>query len=214
MTTSVIIPVHDRTEFIAHALLSVYGQKIPFDAVYVIANKDLNVEKEIDYCFRYDNFHIYKVKSNVSLSGKINLGMFASQTDNVMVLCDDDMLAPTYLSSCLWTMDMVEADIVYTDRELFGLDNRIVVSGDWNLEEFKKYNPIPFTSLMKKKVWETLKFRNIPFLDWDFWWRACKSGFIAQHFSEPLFRLRTHLGQYSRVVDVEASTKEVIDANS
>jgi glycosyltransferase involved in cell wall biosynthesis len=211
MSASVIIPVHDRTEFIASALQSVYNQTRLFDGVYVIANINLDIEKEIGNYFEFSNFHIYKVKDDVGLAEKLNLGMSLAQTDFVLPLCDDDLLDPTFLNETSQAMD--DFHVVYTDRRLFGLDNRVVYSGDWNLEDFKRYNPIPFTSLVKRDVWKQLKFRNIPFLDWDFWWIACECGFSAYHVPEPLFRLRTHLGQYSRVVNVKDATKEVLDAH-
>jgi glycosyltransferase involved in cell wall biosynthesis len=207
LTVSVIIPVHTRLEYLANTLQSIYQQTRPVDKVYVVSDRSDALEVVSPF-FVHDNL-TYCGSGETDMAEKLNYGMFYSQTDTLFYLCDDDMLTPTYVEKALDIMEKTGVDIVYCDMELFGIDQGVVKALDWKLENFQETTAVYGPAIMKKRVWEKLKFVDMPYLDWDFWWRACEARFTAHHLEEPLFLYRTHSGQFGRTVDMDLCTKEV-----
>lgn len=212
-TSSVFVLAHERKEFILEALGSIYGQTHPFDKVYVISDTEEIKTKIQEYSTKDNLSYIQLPENECELYCKMSLVNTLVETDVLIFLSDDDLLEKTFLEKAI---DKIKTyDVVYSDVELFGLDNRIVSSMDWKIENFQKTTACPFSSLMSKEVINIIKYRNSPFLDWDFWWRACRYGFTGYHIKEPLFKLRTHLGQMSRDLgDINKLNREVINANS
>lgn len=210
LTISAIIPVHTRLEYLTDTLKSIYQQTRPVDFVYVISDRPDVLEILFPF-FVYNNLIYCRSSQDMetNMADKLNLGMGLAPTDTIFYLCDDDMLQPTYVEKALDIMEKTGVDIVYCDMELFGIDQGLVKALDWKLENFQETTAVYGPVIMKKRVWEKLKFVFMPYLDWDFWWRACEAGFIAHHLEEYLFLYRTHAGQSGRTLDMESCTREV-----
>lgn len=207
LTISVIVPVHTRLEYLTETLQSIYQQTRPVDFVYVVSDRSDALEFVSPF-FVHDNL-TYCGSGETNMAEKLNYGMFYSRTDTLFYLCDDDMLQPTYVEKALDIMEKTGVDIVYCDMELFGIDRGLVKALDWKLENFQETTAVYGPVIMKKMVWEKLKFIFMPYLDWDFWWRACETGFTAHHLEEYLFLYRTHAGQSGRTLNVESCIAEV-----
>ena len=208
LSVSVVIPVYKRLEFINDALASIYAQSRPINHVYVMATEPQTHEAIKDY-FPKDNL-IYSLYIRDVYARKLNAAFEISPDDTIFVLNDDDMIASDFVEKCSDAMEKYNADIVYTDMEMFGIEQRFVRALDWRKETFQ-VTTAPFgTSLMKRAIGKQIKYQeNMAYLDWDFWWSAFEAGFTAYHLEEYLFLYRTHPEQWSRTCDTELETKKV-----
>jgi hypothetical protein len=93
--------------------------------------------------------------------------------------------------------------------QTFQGDNGYFSPHEWTLENMRANRKPYFSSLCRTKVWEKIGFDYEvgKCLDWDFWWRAYKSGFKAELIDEPLFFYRIHGGQDSRSGCEESNLK-------
>jgi len=148
---------------------------------------------------------------------KLNDAVNASRGDHLVILCDDDLLAPTYVERCLQLMDQ-GADIAYTDRRVFQ-DGKPPESGvhlhhhgdkvpgilpvwtELKEEGFTFGATMPMTCMIRRTLWDRLDGHDIhmPHSDTEFWYRAVLAKARTAYIPEPLFWYRQHPGQSSRV---------------
>ena len=146
---------------------------------------------------------------------KLNAAITATVGEFFVVLCDDDLLAPSFVAECLaWSDD---ADIVYTDRRHFrdGTDpwmgeivrmHEAAVGRDGpcavtiQSEQFAFGAPFPMTCLVRRSFWDALGGFDptMPHTDTEFWYRAARAKARGVYVPSPLFAYREHEGQYSR----------------
>ncbi len=106
MKVLIVVPTHDRTDFLEEALQSISNQTRKADKVVVIGNV----------------VPTYPVDSNVSLifsqetlATRLNSAIDNTECDAFILLCDDDMLRPEYIERTTRVMESTGADIVYTE---------------------------------------------------------------------------------------------------
>lgn len=198
---TIIVTSHDpsRKEWCLETLESIHHQTVLPDYAFIVSGHDSYP--------RTGRETVFYVPQMEGMAAKLNFGIRIAWTETVLPIADDDLLDKTYLEETLLAMDANNADIVYTDYELFGTDCRTVLSGRFT--NTPETNVIPITALFKKDVWVASHYKPIDFLDWDFWWSALENGFTACHVPKPLFKYRTHPNQWSRGCNVEESAKEV-----
>lgn len=148
---------------------------------------------------------------------KLNDAVSAAMGEWIIILCDDDLLDPTYVERCLRFAG--EADIVYTDRRVFTdageastapvmkTHSADVQGGEAFLVEhpassFIFGSPLLMTIMIRRVLWNRLGgYDNIPHADTEFWYRAIKANARTVYIPEPLFWYRVHADQESRRVD-------------
>jgi hypothetical protein len=147
---------------------------------------------------------------------KLNAAVNASEGEFVVILCDDDLLAPTFLSRCLACRDA--GDLIYTDRRIFQ-DGEDPASAP--IARFHSSRPageishvrldpasflfgsaLPMTCMIRRTLWDKLRGydTSIPHADTEFWFRALLAGARTMYVAEPLFWYRQHPEQLSRTV--------------
>jgi glycosyltransferase involved in cell wall biosynthesis len=171
----VVVPTHDRAEFLEEALDSLDKQTRKADRVVVIGNVGPRREHEgIEY-----------QPSDAGLQDRLNTVVAESNCDAHILLCDDDMLGPTFIERTVRKMVESKADIVYTDYLIFG---------DRNVREYSHI--VPITNLCTREMWERAgRYAAVPYFDWDFWWCCADAGLKAVPIHELLWRYRSHPGQ-------------------
>ena len=133
------------------------------------------------------------------LHERLNDAIDASDCDAFIVLCDDDLLEPTYIEKTVARMEETGAGIVYTDLRHFGTRDAVWIAPPPDPTPDPDPNPLPVTSLCRKSVWAMVGgYRLGPYFDWDFWWSAINVGATRAKVAEPLFLYRNHLGQGTR----------------
>ncbi|MCR4340151.1 MAG: hypothetical protein NUW01_09745 [Gemmatimonadaceae bacterium] len=129
--------------------------------------------------------------------------------------CDDDLLDPTYIQTCLRYAK--GADVVYTDRRVFQ-DGANPREGFWfhtHGPAFvdKKFYPItllpqnfafgaslPMTIMVRREWWKKLGGYDTqaPHTDTEFFFRSAMAGAKFHYIPLPLFWYREHPKQFSR----------------
>lgn len=209
ISCGVIIPVHGRVTYLEDALKSVYNQTHIPEQVIIISERLL--PSYIDDYLYIPGFSV--VYTQCDTLHKVNLAVRDLNTDAMLVLCDDDMLHPEYVEKTLQDMEDSGCDIVYTDMQMIGKEDKIVKASEWKVKNFEN-TTVPFlTSLIKVFAWNRVGGydASVYFVDWNFWWSCFDYGCTAHHLEEPLFIYRVHAGSYYMWMNVEKSTRECQD---
>lgn len=194
MNVLVIIPTHDRTEFYREAIDSVFVQTRQADELVITGNVGPGVI------------------TNASLADRINQAIEQSHCDAFVILCDDDQLKPDYIERTARAMELTGVDVVYTDCQLFGYHVGVGQAlGEWTRQNIDR-NTVPLvTSLCSRRAWVRAGgFEDVPFFDWDFWWRCFYTGATAKWIREPLWSYRTYPENSAKRDYLELSRKEAL----
>jgi hypothetical protein len=106
MRVLVVIPTHDRIEFLDEALQSLVDQTRKPDQIVVTGN--------VGPSPKFEGLCTY-VNSEGCLSGRINSAIESSDCEAFILLSDDDTLLPEYIEKTTNKMMETGADIVYTE---------------------------------------------------------------------------------------------------
>ena len=139
---------------------------------------------------------------------RVNRAIEESHCDAFCLLCDDDKIEPSFLEKTSRLMERYADDIVYTDLRRFGGASNVMEALPWTEEQIE-LTTVPFiTSLCTTKLWKLAGgYEQVPFPDWNFWWKCFHSGASAFHLQEPLFLYREHPGQCQYHEDLEESRR-------
>jgi len=180
---SIIIPcTNDRykTEYLPQCLASIKNQVA--DAQVIVAYFDIKKDKITDV---YNNA-ISKCKH-----------------EYYMLLGADDLLCES-LSVLRQNLD--GSDVIYGNIKLFGDRNdTIFYSQVKSIDDFRRGNPIPYTSVVKKSAWAKINgyanYENYSYPeDYEFWTRLYKSGARFKYIDHFIYQYRIHAGQASHIM--------------
>lgn len=192
----VVIPVHDRTNFLFDAVGSVADQTRKADQVIVTGNVGPGII------------------TDAPLAVRVNQAIENSTCDAFILLCDDDALAPTYIEKTVALMASSGADIVYSDQEFFG-DLSLPHYGQENMkpwsDEIDRHNIASLFSLTRKSMWRRVGgWADVPLFDWDFPWRCYHAGAKTAHVHEKLARYRVHKDQETYRIDINQAFSKAL----
>lgn len=144
---------------------------------------------------------------------KLNDAVKATSGEYVCVLCDDDMLAPTYLERTVAEIRKAGADICYTDTQIIG-----AMRVPMHLPEFSReatyLSCVPYvTALFRRDLWERVGGFDgrQPYVDWDFWIRCAEAGATAVHLhKEYLYEQRIDGNNGTRFMDHDAALAQLV----
>ena len=207
MKVLVVVPIHDRLEFVGEAIESLARQTRLPDEVVVTGN----VRPEIPEC----GLDVRYVLTEDTLAVRVNQAIRESKCDAFALLCDDDKLDPRYLEKTAQMMERYGHDIVYTDLQRFDGAQNVMRALPWTREQIE-LTTVPFvTSLCKKKRWELAGgYEDVPHFDWDFWWKCFHTGGSAIHLQEPLFFYREHPGQLQYQENLAESRRLLLERHN
>jgi glycosyltransferase involved in cell wall biosynthesis len=132
-------------------------------------------------------------QSNLGVAAARNIGSAVAEGKWLCCLDADDMLMPTYLERCL---ELENADIIAANV-IFWQDDGIVATRKFkkvlSLEDLVTKNQLPVCSLHRRVMWEKLGgWHEMNGEDWDYWFRAIKSGYKTALVEDFLFVYRRH----------------------
>jgi len=104
MKVLIVIPTHDRLEFLADALDSLDVQTRKADQIVVTGNVMSSPHPGVTF-----------LPSDASLATRLNSVIDDSDCDAYIMLSDDDLLLPTYVEKTAALMESTGADVVYTE---------------------------------------------------------------------------------------------------
>lgn len=204
MKVLVIVPVHDRLEFLAEALASIEAQTRRADEVIVTGNLLYN-----DVAPRIPaKLPVFVTVTQAGIVERLNRAIEVSGCDAFVVLCDDDKLAPTFLERLVGEMERTGVDVVYSDLQVFGERNWYAPAREWN-EANVNLNATPYvTALCRRRAWQRAGgFHAGDFFDWLFWFRCFYTGATASHLREALFHWRLHDSNIAAAQDPAARAR-------
>lgn len=171
---SILMTCHNKEEYLNEAIESILRQTYQPKEIILIHDqcnepmhhtavtsimlpKNVGVCKARDIAFKYSTGHF------------------------VLFFDADDVMSPDYIEK----MIVLDADIAYPDMFLWYVhgkysgENKLVSTPEITPQNMHHHCQIPVTSLITRKVYETLGgFRNYEiYEDWDFWMRAMIHGF-------------------------------------
>jgi GT2 family glycosyltransferase len=195
MRVLVIIPTHDRLQFLDEAIASVKAQTRPADELIITGNVGLGII------------------TDAPLADRLNAAIAQSDCDAFAMLSDDDTLAPHFLEQTVAAMEERQCDIVYTDCRMFEDQDGIGCAlGEWTEANINR-NTVPLaTSLCSRQAWERAGgFENVPFYDWFYWWKCFYTEASAYYLRRPLWNYRRHAGQAGNSQDMDAQRLQVME---
>lgn len=190
----IVIPTHQQTRFLGAAIASVSNQTIP---VELKVTGDVGPGK----------------RSTASLATRLNAAIAESHADAFAILCSDDILCSGFAERTSRVMARERVDIVYSDCYLLGdSGGHGYALGEWTEANLDR-NTVPLiTSLCSRAAWERAGgFQDVPFFDWDFWWRCYHSGATAHYLHEFLWYYRRHEGQTSAGENLAANREALLE---
>jgi glycosyltransferase involved in cell wall biosynthesis len=201
---SVIIPTHNRAEFLATAIRSVLKQTFEDFELIVVDDASSDTTPQIVASFRDPRVHYIRHDQNRGGAAARNTGIVNSNAEYVAFLDDDDEWYPEKLTRQMQIMlaSQPEVGAVYTgyrvvDRATGKVCARMIPTRRGDLyRELLKANPIGGTSsvLLKKTCLEKVGLfdENLPsFQDRDLWIRFSRE-FHFNYVQQPLLDYFIH----------------------
>ena len=138
-----------------------------------------------------DEIIVMKEPKEINAWERVNMGVRKSKTDAFFVLCDDDMVAPTFIEETAKLMEQWNCDIVSTPLKNFGEADSVHGCGEH-----------PFvTALIRRSLFDKIGGYDIKAglaADADFYYSAFELGARWEKLGEPLFLYRVHDEQWSK----------------
>lgn len=164
------------------------------------------------------SFAIATVESPLWWPGKINDAAAAVRSEFMVMLCDDDLLRPTFLERTV-AKAKEGYDIVYTDAQTFGRHGSgRARMGQFSREGFVKGNPIWITSLIRTSLWRSLTpsgqrgafAEDLLYYDRAFWYEAFKHDASAAYIPEVLWDYREDGQNGTNGIDSTYATEQFL----
>lgn len=146
---------------------------------------------------------------------KLNGVVRATAGEFVVLLCDDDVILPTFVAECLEAARLDNADVVYTDRRIFttgrnpedGIISRYhpsqpegcTIRPTIDYSTFIFGSSLPMTCLIRRRLWDQTKGYDTKLLHADSEWmfRVIQRRSRLVYLAKPLFGYRVHREQIS-----------------
>jgi glycosyltransferase involved in cell wall biosynthesis len=201
MRVTVVIPCYNSNAHLEECLRSVLAQEeTRWEAIVVDDGSTDGGPEEIVAKPGDARIRVIHHDKNRGLGAARNTGFDAAQSELVLPLDADDLIAPEFLRKLLDLMDAdADLDCAFCDFQLFGAESGIRAMRVEDLGVMTRYQWLPGAGvLMKRDLWERAgKYSEEHALrvgneDWDFWLCAAEAGFKAAHVAEPLYLYRKH----------------------
>lgn len=195
---SVIIPCHNYARYLRESVESVLMQTMPNWEIIIINDGSTDNTAEVAAKILED-FPGHKIRFFTQECRGIvqprNRGVTLARGEFILPLDADDLIAPSFLEKTVAVLQK-DASLGYvgTKALFFGSSNKV-----WPLEPFIPLallttNQQTNTTLYRKKMWKEVggyEPRMVHgYMDWEFWIRCTKAGWIGVQLEEPLFLYR------------------------
>lgn len=191
-SVSVIITCYNYARFLGEAIESVLHQT--YQPLEIIVVNDGSTDDTIGVCRQYPVTLVNQAHQGVAIAR--NRGVYLAKGDYGLFLDADDRLHPFFIQRTVNVLSETPGlALVYTHARLFGSQEGIVISREYDPFALMKGNYIFVTALFKRDVFELCGGFDpaLPFLeDWDLWLAFAEKGYRGQLWPEPLFEWRRH----------------------
>lgn len=205
------MPTHNRASLLAGAIRSVLEQTFERLSLIVADNASTDETPDVVAGFRDERLSYVRRPENIGLLGNFNACLSGVTADYCLVLCDDDLLEPTFLESTVPFLDknprvgMVHTSFRVIDAEgapieddvdwTYGLAADTIESGERFLRESIAWGCRVCSSaaLMRTEALAAEPFEkdDFPAIDFGLWLRMAADWDIA-FVARPLAAYRIH----------------------
>jgi glycosyltransferase involved in cell wall biosynthesis len=210
---SVVIPCHNYGNYLTECVESVLRQRFRAWELIIINDGSTDntheVAKEILQKYPAHAIRYIKQKCHGIVQPR-NRGVTLAKGEFILPLDADDLIAPEFLNKTVPEM-IQNPDLGYisTKALFFGSVNSIWPSEPFNCVNLLVTNQQTNSTLYRKRMWKEIGGYNEQmihgYVDWEFWIRATKLGWIGKQLDEPLFFYR----RKAKSVVTQAKTKDI-----
>lgn len=193
---AIVVPCYNHGPYLAECLTSVINQTFT-DWICIVVDdgsRDNSGKIAMQFSQTDSRFHYLRQK-NLGVSVARNNGIGSCQSDYILPLDADDMIAPTYLERTVFEADRdTEVKIVYTYCHLFGLINQPFDLPDYSFKLLLQRNLITATALFRRSDYSKTNGYDenliVGWEDWDFWISLLNQDSNVIKVNEPLLNYR------------------------
>ena len=130
----------------------------------IVLNSDrMNLDKWLEESKKYENVKVFKLDEKITLGECLNFGVSKSKYDFIAKFDDDDYYGPKYLSDLIKAFEFTDADVVGKASSFvyFTRSKILAIQLPEKENRYVKHMDGP-TLLIKKSVFDKIKFANIP----------------------------------------------------
>lgn len=209
---SVVIPCRDRQKIIAETLTSVINQTVE-DWELVVVDDHSNSQDQTESIIKSFNdsrIKYYKLpdENGMGVAAARNFGNIMATSPYIAVADSDDINYPKRLAALLEAFENQEADVVYSDLDVFVEDTGEIKKRPENVAPrqfdpnyFKKIDYIPNPTVgYRRKLALDYPYNSFFRMaeDYDMLSRLYINGYKFFYIDEPLVRYRLHSESLSR----------------
>jgi glycosyltransferase involved in cell wall biosynthesis len=195
---SIVIPCYNPPAYLTEAIASARAQRdCPVEVVLVDDGTDSPEGRQVLENAR-GLADLYLEQPNRGLAAARNAGFEAARHEWIVPLDADDVLEPDYAAACGAAMAAhPNAAFAYTDYHVFGAENFVERTPDYNLYQLLDRNVLTYAALIRKRVWAETggydeSMHPSGYEDWEFWLNLGVRGRFGQHVPRVLFGYRKH----------------------
>lgn len=198
---SIIIPTYNRRELLEQAVQSALAQDYDKFEIVIVNNASTDSTQSFLATLRHSRIHVYEQPSWASMQENIWFALHCARGRYAVILSDDDLLAPEFLSHgmsalcsrtdpCFYTVDFGHID---ADGHLIG-DRPSLLTGVYcEPRLFFRRNWVGLcATLFPVEAVRNIGFVDNMFFDWTWWNVLSLSGFNLAVSSERLAFYRIH----------------------
>lgn len=206
---SVIIPSYNQGKFFKNAIESLKTQTYKDLEIIVVDDKSIDGSWEMakEFLVNGEIHRLIRLDKNGGIPHAFNEGLKQATGEYVIVLSQDDELAPECLEDMLKKMEDPAVGVVASGMMLIGDENgEIYPQTTWDINTLKQSNQIFGSSLVRKKCYDELggwDEKADMCSDWEMWCRICNAGWKLGYVSKPVYRFRRHPNQISNSIPQE-----------
>jgi glycosyltransferase involved in cell wall biosynthesis len=194
---SVIIPCYNYGQYVGEAVDSVLAQDMPVELLVVNdGSTDQHTLRVLDRLAGDSRVQVIH-KVNEGLSKARNTGIERSTGEFLVCLDADDLIQPSYCSSCLNAFrERPGVGFVYSTMQVFGEEQYLWSDVPFSALALLADNYVPCASMFRRRVWEEAggfcETMKLGYEDWDFWLSVVEKGWHGYHLPGKLFWYRKH----------------------
>lgn len=208
---SVIIPCYMQADYVCDAVLSVIEQTVPPEEILVLTMDEKSNEKLrqlTNYLKLPPDYLRWFTSPKQYVPAARNYLINQAVGDYFIPLDADDYLESNFIEE----VSKIDADIVYTDAQEFGISNKkLCIDRKASLEKLRYQNCIHCCSLVKRESFEKTGKYNETLIhgleDYELWLNMHKHGYHARYCKSTFFWYRRK--KHSMVMDVAKNPERI-----
>ncbi len=195
---TVVIPCHNYGEYLRECVESVLWQTFTDWEIIIVNDGSTDDTHEIAQKIIHENLRhriqYYRQECKGIVQPR-NFGVSIAHGKYILALDADDLLAPNFLEKTVPMLDEKPGVAYVSTKALFfGISNKIWPRSQFSPMNLPVTNQQTNTTLFRKAMWDDLggwdERMTEGYVDWEFWIRATKKGWLGEQIDDCLFFYR------------------------